>query len=51
MVLIMRHGNAGDEKVLLKPREQFILQPFACSNVGECEKINLDAHISLIAYI
>ena len=28
MVLIMRHGNAEEEKIELTSVEQFILQPF-----------------------
>ena len=38
MVLIMRHGNAGEENIVLTYKEEFILQPFTWSNVGECEK-------------
>ena len=28
MVLIMRHGNAGEENILLTSMEQFILPPW-----------------------
>ena len=28
VVLIMRHGNAGEEKIVLTSMEHFILQPF-----------------------